>query len=343
MSQNKSEFKFRTEYNPKPSDLLLDPEQPIILIGSCFSDYIGQRMRFSRWRAYPNIGGTLYNPASIANILRIVVSNYNDTEVINDSLAEKDNLWISWLTDSGCTTYSKEDTINLLSDRIQKLRNYLKETRTLIVTFGTSRIYELSNRKGYIVSNCHKFPSDKFISRRLSVTEIVEDWNELIHQLTSSFPELRILFTVSPVRHLKDGFEENTRSKAVLQLACEDLCNLHENVDYFPAFEIMNDDLRDYRFYSADMAHPSPEAVEYIWQKFQLRYLSSQSRALLAQGEKVTKRLNHRPNLYGDNRMATYLASRNEYEARKIYDDFINAHPNMLAIDDSEVEFSSIY
>lgn len=293
------EMKFRTEYDVRPSGRLLDPEKAVVLIGSCFTDNIGERMKFCRWRAFPNITGTLYNPLSIANILRIACKRESILEAVDESISNRDQLWMTWLMDSGCTTFSRQDTVDLASDRLRSLSNHLSEARTLIVTFGTAWIYELRERQGYVVSNCHKFPSDTFLRRRLSISDIVSEWNELIKLLKEIYPELRIIFTVSPVRHLKDGFEGNSRSKAILQLACEEICDGNECAEYFPSYEIMNDDLRDYRFYAADMVHPSPEGVEYIWEKFQDRYLSVASRALLREGEKVTKRLNHRPIITG--------------------------------------------
>lgn len=327
-------MKFRTEYQAKPSDRLLDPEKSIVLIGSCFTDYIGERMRACRWRAYPNITGTLFNPSSIAKVLEVAAMWNDPFNVIKDSLANRDRLWMSWLTDTGCTRYSKGDTEESVFDRLFRLRELLKEAKTLIVTFGTAWIYELRERPGYVVANCHKFPSDTFVRRRLSVGEIVEEWELLLKLLAERYPDLRVIFTVSPVRHLKDGFEGNSRSKAILQLACEELCNRNKNVDYFPSFEIVNDDLRDYRFYASDLVHPSSEAVDYIWDKFQERYLSKESRALLAEGEKVTKRLNHRPIQHGNSELAQYMESLQEYEASKVYNEFISAHPTMLYIDD---------
>ncbi len=327
-------MKFRTEYEAHPCATLLNPEQSVVLIGSCFTDYIGERMRSCRWKAYPNPCGTLYNPSSIGNILSIASTWDGIFDIIDDSLAQRDRLWVSWLSDSGCSTYSKSDTKERVFDRLSSLHKKLKEAKCLIVTLGTAWIYELNERPEYIVSNCHKFPSDTFLRRRLSISEIVSEWKNVLHKLSEYNPDLRIIFTVSPVRHLKDGFEGNCSSKAILHLACEEICQEYANADYFPAFEIMNDDLRDYRFYGTDLVHPSDEAVDYIWQKFQDRYLSESSRALLAQGEKVTKRLQHRPIIYGSSEMAKYAASLQKFEAEQYYNDFITKHPDMLAINE---------
>ncbi|MDE7419846.1 MAG: GSCFA domain-containing protein [Muribaculaceae bacterium] len=323
-------MKFRTEYEARPGGFILNPEQSIVLLGSCFTDYIGKRMRFCRWRAYPNLCGTLYNPSSIANILRITSTWENIFDIIDDSIAQRDNLWISWLSDSGCTRYTKQDTKESVFSRLLDLHNNLKEAKALIVTFGTAWVFELKDRQGYIVSNCHKFPSDTFIRRRLSISEIIKEWNDILKKLSDFNPALKVLFTVSPVRHLKDGFEGNSSSKAILRLACEEICKLSDNADYFPSFEIMNDDLRDYRFYDNDLVHPSDMAVDYIWEKFQDRYLSKASRGLLAEGEKVTRRLQHRPIVFGTSDFAKYTASNQRYEAIEFYNEFITKHPNML-------------
>lgn len=325
-------MKFRTEYHTQPNKVLINPEHSVVLLGSCFTDNIGDRMRTCRWRAYPNLLGTLYNPASIGKIIKLACNlNHIDmVRVIEDSLVERDNLWMSWLSDSGCTTYSSQETEDRVLSCLLDLQNKLKEAKTLIVTFGTSWIYELKECPGYIVSNCHKFSSDTFVRRRLSISEIVEMWTELLDILITFNPQLRIIFTVSPVRHLKDGFEGNSRSKAILQLACDEICKTNNYCDYFPAFEIMNDDLRDYRYYASDLVHPSDFAVDYIWQKFQDTYLSQSSRNLLAAGEKVTKRLQHRPIIYGNSEEGKHAAARQEYEASQIYNEFIASHPSML-------------
>lgn len=326
-------MKFRTEFDVHKSENLLNPEQSVVLIGSCFTDYIGERMRMCRWRAFHNITGTLFNPSSIAKILRIALEWEGVSDIINQSLAQRDRLWVSWLADSGCTTYSRQDTTERLFTRLLDLHNKLNDAKTLIVTFGTAWIYELYDRHDYVVSNCHKFHPATFKRRRLSVKEIAIEWKELLRMFAEKYPEIRVIFTVSPVRHLKDGFEGNSRSKAILQLACEEICQDNDNAEYFPSYEIMNDDLRDYRFYSSDMVHPSEEAVDYIWQKFQECYLSPASCALLKEGEKVTRRLKHRPILYDNSELAQNSASFQEEEALQFYNDFITKHPNMLAID----------
>lgn len=288
-------MKFRTEYQPGAPLFYLNPEEPVILLGSCFAVNIGQRMQTCRWSALVNPCGTLYNPSSISNILRLSMSRDDVTESVRNSIACRDNIIVSWLMDSCASAFTANETIGNVSQRLKMLSDGLGDARTLIVTFGTAWIYELRDTPGYIVSNCHKFTPDTFQRRRLSVDEIVREWNGVLAHIKTNYPQLRVIVTVSPVRHLKDGFEGNSRSKAILQLACEELCDKWDNVFYFPSYEILNDDLRDYRYYDTDMVHPSDMAVEYIWEKFQQSFLSAESQRRVKEGERVTKRLNHRP------------------------------------------------
>ncbi len=327
-------MRFRTEYDPRPGGFSLDPTQTAVLLGSCFTDNIGTRMRLCRWRAFPNDCGTLFNPASIARIIHLALSPECLQEAIDSSLAPRNGIWSSWLMDSGASSESREETACNVSQRINRLHDHLKEAKTLIVTFGTSWIYELRDKPGYVVSNCHKFPSDLFIRRRLGVSEIVVDWELLLVRLHDFNPELKVLFTVSPVRHLKDGFEGNSRSKATLLLACEELCAQANYIDYFPAYEIVNDDLRDYRFYAADMVHPSDQAVEYIWEKFQLSFMSDASRSLLAEGEKVTRRLHHRPIILGRRQSPKASPLSIPEDALEVYESFIARNPSMLRLEE---------
>lgn len=292
-------MKFRTEYNPEIASELLYPSMPAVLIGSCFTDSIGARMRDCRWPSVANPCGVLYNPASIANLLTMSVNIDKESvrKEIMHSIIGRDGFFVSWLTDSKINGASEADVAGTLVDRLSAMRSALSVAGVIIVTFGTSWIYELAESSGYVVSNCHKFPAKYFERRRLEVDEIVSIWKSAAANLRTLNPNLRIIFTVSPIRHLKDGFEGNARSKAILVLACEKLCSEIEGVDYFPSYEIITDDLRDYRFYDDDLLHPSRQAVSYVWEKFCRRYLSEESRRILAEGEKITKAMNHRPNI----------------------------------------------
>ena len=329
-------MKFRTEYIPSPADRPLDPEQPVVLLGSCFTRSIGEKMQQSLWRAWVNPTGVLYNPLSIARVLEAAIADdYSTSRIVEDSLVSSSEMWVSWLADSTATTGSRADTAALLTSRLKLLADLIDRAGALIVTLGTAWIYELREQPGYIVANCHKFPSDTFTRRRLTPEEIAARWIPLAARLHKRNPQLRIIFTISPIRHLKDGFEGNALSKAILHLACDRLCQSIPAAEYFPSYEILTDDLRDYRYYAADLTHPSEEAVEYIWEKFQERYLTDAARTLLREGEKVMKALSHRPIIACDIPEIRSRAEDFRRQAEERYLDFIRRHPDMGIVPDT--------
>lgn len=290
-------MKFRTEYKEEPSWLQLDPTRPIVLVGSCFADNIAEKMRESLWVAYNGLG-TLYNPMSIAKVIDIMVFGDEDSADIESSLFEANGIVHSWLFDSHFSGASKERCLNNIIESRTKLLETLEKAQMLIVTFGTSWCYALGQNKKeeeYIVANCHKMPSSMFSRRRVSIEEISTLWIDLCQRLQRKYPNLSIVFTVSPVRHLKDGFEGNTLSKCTLQLAVEQIRTKIAKSLYFPAYEIVCDDLRDYRFYSSDLVHPSDSAIEYIWEIFCKTFLDDKGLAKIKEGNKIYKKLNHRP------------------------------------------------
>lgn len=287
-------MKFRTEFIPSKSGLTLNPDSPVVLIGSCFANNVANKMRESLWPVF-NEAGTLYNPISIAKVMEMLLFSDNFNAEFEDSLFEAEGYVHSWLFDSHFSRRSEEECIINLKEVRENLESFLAKAQTLIVTFGTAWCYYLTEKEDYVVANCHKMPQSMFNRRRVSVEEISDVWIRLCSRLKERFSELNFIFTVSPVRHLKDGFEGNSRSKATLMLAVEEICNKVNDAIYFPAYEIVTDDLRDYRFYASDLVHPSDQAVEYIWELFQLEFLDSQGIQRLREGNKACRRLNHRP------------------------------------------------
>lgn len=285
-------MKFRTEYQPDKSSFTLSPENPVVLVGSCFSQNIARKMALHDWMAITPFG-TLYNPLSISLAIESVIDGRRK-EIFENSLFNHDGVWHSDLFDSSFSSLRREDCIAEFENRCDEFMGCLQKGKVLIVTFGTSICY-FRECSSLPVGNCHKLPSKLFYRRRLSVTEIVERWKEMIEKLQSLFPAVKVVFTVSPVRHIKDGLEGNSRSKAVLQLAVEEICHHHNNCHYFPAFEILNDDLRDYRFYAADLCHPSEEAIEYVWEKFIATYCDEVGVRRLEEGVRKVKSSLHRP------------------------------------------------
>lgn len=291
-------MKFRTELTPRRSRLTLSPERPAVLVGSCFSDNITARMRRSLWNA-ANPLGTLYNPLSIERALRVALDLDGDMSAFEESVfTDASGISHSWLYDSGFSARNNREAVTEeFKCRAQVTDEMLRDAQALFVTFGTSICYFLTSDPGYVVGNCHKQPSTLFQRRRLGIVEIADLWVRLVADLRKRYPELAVVFTVSPVRHLRDGFVENNRSKAVLQLAIEEICRRVETCHYFPAYELLNDDLRDYRFYASDMAHPSEEAVDYVWDFFKRTYLDDDGLETLRQGEALSRAYDHRPNI----------------------------------------------
>ena len=280
-------MKLQTIVDIAPSKWQIGYEDKILLVGSCFADSIGQMMQQRALQVTCNPFGTLYNPLSIAQALQM-------TEM--PPLVEHDGLWHSMAHHGSLSRADKHEAEQAVSDSIQTMQTALNEATVVIVTFGTAWVYEMKDErlkvKGErIVGNCHKLPADCFTRRRLSADEIVQTWQPLI----ARYPDKHWLFTVSPIRHVKDGLHENQLSKATLLQAVEAISGQPSAVSYFPSYEIMLDELRDYRFYAEDLVHPSPVAVQYIWERFIEAYCTPQTRNEMTLRLKEWKRSQHVP------------------------------------------------
>lgn len=279
-------MKLQTIVDIKPSCWQIGYEDKILLVGSCFADSIGQMMAQRGLQVTCNPFGTLYNPVSIAQALQM-------TEL--PLLVEHEGLWHSMSHHGSFSRATEAETREAVAQSIETMQRALKEATAIIVTFGTTWVYEWKEAAGLIgsgdspvVGNCHKLPAEQFSRRRLSADEIEALWSPLM----ARYPDKHWLFTVSPIRHVKDGLHENQLSKATLLQAIENLTgeagltakrSVSETVCqakpvYFEAFEIMLDELRDYRFYAEDLVHPSPVAIQYIWERFAETYCSPQTR-----------------------------------------------------------------
>lgn len=286
-------MKFRTEYIPSPASFSLDPRLPVVMAGSCFSQNIAARMIQHEWKAV-NPLSTLYNPVSILKALEIMLDRESGSKLFDESLFYYNGIWNSHYFDSSFSSHEAENCREEFRIRQQELLGALEEGETLIVTFGTAICYHLQS-SDEIVGNCHKQPANLFYRKRLTTEEIRGMWSDFLKNLKKRYPEIRVIFTVSPVRHLKDGFEGNLRSKAILLLAVEEIVNSDPSTTYFPAYEILNDDLRDYRFYASDLVHPSEEAIDYVWEKFVETFIDSEGRIYLKEGLSRYKSINHHP------------------------------------------------
>ena len=244
----------------------IDYSTGIVSLGSCFADEIGERLQEGDFHVEMNPFGALYNPASIAAAVRRLM---DDREIGMDDLVQHEGLWHSW-HHHGCFSHSTaEETLAACNSRIHQAHQALKEASLLMVTFGTAWVFE---REGEIVANCHKLPPQMFVRRRMTVEEIVALWQPLLQELAAYYPGLKVLFTVSPIRHMADGAHGNQLSKSTLLLAIDNLLpTIHCPLPtyYFPSYEIVLDELRDYRFFDEKMTHPTPLAVDIVWDRFQ--------------------------------------------------------------------------
>ena len=262
-------MKLQTIVDIKPSEWQIGYGDRILMLGSCFADEMGEQMHRRGLHVTSNPFGTLYNPLSIAQAINLQISESSNLPMINH-----DGLWHSMAHHGAFSRPNKEDAEQAVRSSIEAMQNALAEATVVIVTFGSAWVYEM---EGQIVANCHKMPESRFTRRRLSVDEIVEAWRPIVDR----YPDKRWLFTVSPIRHIRDGLHENQLSKATLLMAVEQLASLlgrSGGVSYFPSYEIVLDELRDYRFYADDLVHPSALAVNYIWERFTEVFCTPQTR-----------------------------------------------------------------
>ena len=282
-------MKLQTTVDIKPSDWKIGYEDKILMLGSCFADEIGEQMKQRNLHVTCNPFGTLYNPLSIAQALNLQFPITNDQL----PLVEYNGLWHSMAHHGSFSRADKADAEQAVRASVEIMPQALQNASVIIVTFGTAWVYEMN---GEIVGNCHKLPENNFTRRRLSVEEIVAAWQPILER----YPDKHWIFTVSPIRHIKDGLHENQLSKATLLQAVESLCSVSATVCqakpvYFPSFEIMLDELRDYRFYADDLVHPSSLAVNYIWERFVDTFCTPQTKNELILQHKRWKQTQHRP------------------------------------------------
>ena len=282
---------FRTTVPVQISDFRLTHADQVMIFGSCFAENIGLQLKESGFRVALNPFGVLYNPASVGMALQRL---WQDQPFREEELVEHEGLFHSFSHHSSFSGTDSKSTVDKINSAFSQAVLDLKDATCLMITFGTSWVYALPSTD-QIVANCHKLSEDRFLRRRLSVNEIEYFYIELLEMLFQARPDLKVLFTVSPIRHLKDGAHENTLSKSTLHLAIEGLCESFDNVFYFPAYELLMDDLRDYRFYAEDMVHPSVTAQRYIWDHFSDTCFSKPTKEVVRQVQQIRKAMEHKP------------------------------------------------
>jgi hypothetical protein len=297
-------IKLSTEVALPESFEKLSYRRKSMMIGSCFAESVGSKLEELCFPIDVNPFGILYNPESIANSIEILLEGKLFKE---DDLFFANNQWNSFSHHSRFSNTDKKECLDTINDRITKAARTLQESNLLFITFGTSWVFEDKGSRR-IVSNCHKLPASTFLRYRLSSDRIVKRWGSLIEKIIKVNPDLNIVFTVSPIRHLKDGVHENQLSKAVLLIAVDELIqhfstsvrqqisiSAHQFISYFPSYEIVLDELRDYRFYNSDLVHLNDIAVNLMREKFAEVFIGKEDQKIAAEIEKFRQALDHRP------------------------------------------------
>ena len=282
---------FRTELIPEASAVKINLKESVLTAGSCFSDSIGARLVESKFNVLTNPFGVSYNPHSIHKVLRYALHNQ---AVPNNTYAESHELIVNYDFHSSFSALKKSEIEMKIREVVGASHYFLKDTKWIFITYGTAWVYERKDT-GEIVSNCHKMPASGFTKSLLSQKKVLESFEEFYRDLKTFNPDCKIILTVSPVRHIKDTLQLNSVSKSVLRLACQSIAETYSDAFYFPSYEIMLDDLRDYRFYKTDRIHPSEEAEEYIWSKFSDCYFDRATKEFIEQWKPVYTALQHRP------------------------------------------------
>ena len=284
-------MEFRTKVKLPEKECRIFHDGGLMLWGSCFAENIGRYLCEGKFLCDVNPFGVLYNPLSILKAMRLLLQGKTYAE---SDLRFGNGQWYSLMHHSSFSSSDPAECLSLINGRMGRGSANLKNARWLIFTWGSAWVYEWKET-GEVVGNCHKLPDKYFHRRLLEVDEITENYRNLFAELHRVNPDVQLLFTVSPVRHAKDGFHGNQVSKATLLLAIDKLCAEFPFCHYFPSYELMMDELRDYRFYADDMLHPSPLAVEYIWKCFCRCYFDEGTMHFLKEWNAIRKGLEHRP------------------------------------------------
>lgn len=294
---------FHLEFTPKPFSIKIDHQQKLLLVGSCFTENIGSKLKRYKFEILENPNGILFNPISITNSIASYITNKQYTEA---DLFYQNECWNSWNHHSRFSHPDKLACLKQINLSQQKAHDFLKNADWILVTLGSAFAYTLhfsdeiivDNRvgtEGDVVANCHKVPTDKFNKKLLTIQEINEALVKMIHELSVFNPSLKIIFTISPVRHLREGFVENNRSKAALMQSVHAIVDADKKCFYFPAYELVMDDLRDYRFYAEDMVHPNYSATNYVWDKFITTCVDEPTQLLMKEINSVNAATSHKP------------------------------------------------
>lgn len=304
----------RTEVKIPDYDFL-DVHDALTLLGSCFSEHIAESTGKLGFDVLSNPFGVVFNPISLANQLNFTISDWKST------VFQDDDKFLSWNASSLMWALDRKKIESKISELRDHLYQHLHKSTVLFVTFGTAWIYELEKDAG-IVANCHKQPQNEFKKKCLTSEEIVSEWIKTLNYLASINPELKVVFTVSPVRHKKDGLVENNLSKSKLLSAVHELVSGHKNSFYFPSYELIVDELRDYAYYEMDGVHPNQYAIAEVENRFLQSFLSREASSTIAEFMAIKSLASH--NLLHKGSLS---AKKHELSVRAKIEDFLSKHP----------------
>lgn len=281
-------MQFRTTVKIESLKQKIGHNDSILSLGSCFADNIASRLAAAKFQITASPSGVLFNPESIAS----AIERYSRAAAPTaEELREGDEGWYSFDFHSSLSHSEREVALAQMQQAVEQGAEALRKAKVVIVTFGTAWVYRLKEN-GRVVANCHKQHQSLFSREMLSIEEIVERYAPLMEGVLAG---KKVIMTVSPIRHLSDGLEANSLSKAILRVAIDKLAERYDNVHYFPSFELLNDDLRDYRFYADDMTHPSAVAIDYIWERFEEYAFSAATTDIIKRLRKIADAVAHRP------------------------------------------------
>lgn len=282
-------MKLQTQIKIDPALKQFGYENRILLLGSCFAENIGAKLAYHKFQTATNPFGIIFNPVAVQQLIADAVQ---DKTYIEEDVFELDGIWKSFVAHSNLNALNRLQAVINLQEAQQQLRRYVIDASHIFITLGSAWVYR-HIRRDCVVANCHKVPQKEFSKELLSVEEVQLSLDKTCKAIKSLNPTVQIVLTVSPVRHAKDGFVENLRSKSHLIAAVHQLVDKQE-ADYFPSYELMMDELRDYRFYNSDMLHPSDQAIHYIWDRFVEAYAFAKAKQTLKKVASIQKRIQHK-------------------------------------------------
>ena len=287
-----------------PKSLInLKVDDGLLFIGSCFSEHISNKLKDYNFKVMEQSNGIVFNPISLAYPFKLLAQN---KQYSIEDLILVNNQWKSIHHHGSIHHSNQDDLLTKINDDLISLRHSISSSKHLFITFGSAYAYT-HVVKDSIVANCHKLPQQDFIKKRLTIEEISNTWLDVLNYLFQINPSLNIVLTVSPVKHLRDGVHENNLSKSTLLLSIESIIQTHQNIQYFPSYELVIDDLRDYRFFNSDLAHPNQLAIDYVFDKFTNAFLSQNAMNYLDKNKELFLLNQHIPRGIESNEYIKYM------------------------------------